>query len=89
MDIDQEQIEGLSKRKIKFLQQLVIEGDQRRHELFDPSITMEEVFEERQVYGEPGLPAVVDIGTKRKKTEEDRIMHEKMRAPPNTPRDSK
>ena len=89
MDIDQEQIEGLSKRKIKFLQQLVIEGDQRRNELFDPLITIDEVFEERQIYGEPGLPAVVDISMKRKKTEEDRIMHEKMRAPPNTPRDSK
>ena len=29
------------------------------------------------MYGEPGLPAIIDISAKKKKTEEDKILLEK------------
>ena len=37
------------------------------------------------MYGEPGLPAIIDISAKKKKTEEDKILLEKQKNPPNSP----
>ena len=64
---------------------MIFEGDLRKQVGFSPSVECDQVYEERQVYGEPGLPAIIDISAKKKKTEEDKILLEKQKNPPNSP----